>query len=145
MLLRCDWPSPCFNETMLVHMLSGLEGQYGDRMAALDYFTVSIGNFQESGNTYMVSAPLALLAALFDPLGPHESAATIAGFAAVNPMTTAALPEINAAIVHLREVLGDQTSERLAREGQAMSATEMTTYAYDQIDQARATLVDASK
>jgi hypothetical protein len=134
-----------FNETMLVHMLSGLEAEHGDPVAALDYFTVSIGNFHESGNTYMVSAPLALLAVLLDRLGRYESAATIAGFAAANPMTQAALPEFDTAIAHLREVLGDQTYESLAREGEAMTTAAIVTYAYDQIDQARAELNAVSK
>jgi predicted ATPase len=129
-----------FNETMLVHMLSGLEAEHGDRMAALDYFTVSIGNFHESGNTYMVSAPLALLAVLLDRLGRYESAATIAGFAAANPMTTAALPEIDSAIVHLCDVLGRATYESFACAGAGMTNTAMVAYAYDQIDQARTEL-----
>ena len=132
-----------FNETMLVHMLSGLEAEHGDRMAALDYFTVSIGNFHESGNTYMVSAPLALLAVLLDRLGRHESAATIAGFAAANPMTTAALPEIGSAIVHLCDVLGRARYESFACTGAGMTNTAIVAYAYDQIDQARAALADA--
>jgi predicted ATPase len=129
-----------FNETMLVHMLSGLEAECGDRMAALDFFTVSIGNFHESGNTYMVSAPLALLAVFLDRLGRYESAATIAGFAAANPMTSAALPEIDTAIAHLRDVLGQATYESFACAGASMTNTAMVTYAYDQIDQTRAEL-----
>jgi hypothetical protein len=40
----------------------------------------------------------------------------------------------------LRDVLGDQTYESLARQGEAMRTAEMVTYAYDQIDQARAEL-----
>jgi hypothetical protein len=41
---------------------------------------------------------------------------------------------------HLRDVLGDQTYESLARKGETMITAEMATYAYDQIDQARAKL-----
>ena len=128
-----------FNETILVYTLSGLEAEQGDRMAALDSFTVAIHNYHESGNAYMVSAPLALLAVFLDRLGHYESAGTIAGFAAVNPLT-AALPELDAAIGHLREVLGDQTYQSLAREGGAMTTAAIVSYAYDQIDQARAEL-----
>ena len=65
--------------------------------------------------------------------------ATIAEFAA-NPFTTATNPEITTAIAHLREVLGDQTYESLARKGETMTTTAMATSAYDQIDQARAEL-----
>jgi hypothetical protein len=134
-----------FNETTLVYMLSGLEAEHGDRMAALDYFAVVIHNHHESGNTYMISAPLALLAVFLDRLGRYESAATIAGFAAVNPMTAAALPELDTAFAHLREVLGDQTYESLARKGETMTTAAIVTYAYDQIDQARTELNAVSK
>ena len=48
--------------------------------------------------------------------------------------------ELNTAIAHLRDVLGDQTYESLARKGETMTSAEMVRYAYDQIDQARATL-----
>jgi hypothetical protein len=77
--------------------------------------------------------------ALFDRLGRYEPAATIAGFA-IGPMTERAFPEITTAIAHLREVLGDQTYESLARKGETMTTAAMATYAYDQIDQARTEL-----
>ena len=60
------------------------------RWSAFDYFTVAIGNYHDSGNTYMIRAPLALLAAFFDRLERYEPAATIAGFAVTSPL--AALP-----------------------------------------------------
>jgi hypothetical protein len=44
------------------------------------------------------------------------------------------------AIAHLRNLLGDQTYDSLAREGETMTTAEMVAYAYDQIDQARAEL-----
>ena len=53
--------------------------------------------------------------------------------------------EITTAITHLRDVLGDQTYESLARKGEAMTTAAMATYAYDQIDQARAVLNAVSK
>ena len=87
---------------------------------------------------------LAILAALFDRLGRYEPAATIAGFA-FSPLSAAAAPEITTAIAHLRDVLGDQTYESLARKGETMTTAEMATYAYDQIDQARAELNAVSK
>jgi hypothetical protein len=37
---------------------------------------------------------------------------------------------------HLRDVLGDQAYESLARKGETMTTAAMATYAYDQIDQA---------
>jgi hypothetical protein len=53
--------------------------------------------------------------------------------------------ELNTAIAHLRHVLGDQTYESLARKGETMTTAAMVTYAYDQIDQARAELNAVSK
>ena len=55
-------------------------------------------------------------------------------------MARAAYPQIDATIAHLREVLGDQTYESLSRKGETMTTAAMVTYAYDQIDQARAEL-----
>jgi hypothetical protein len=37
----------------------------------------------------------------------------------------------------MREVLGDQAYESLARKGETMTIAAVATYAYDQIDQAR--------
>jgi hypothetical protein len=54
-------------------------------------------------------------------------------------------PDINTAIAHLREVLGDQTYESLAQKGKTMTTAVMATYAYDQIDHARAELNAVSK
>ena len=56
-----------------------------------------------------------------------------------------AFSEINTTIAHLRDALGDQTYESLARKGEAMTTAAMATYAYDQIDQARAELNSVSK
>ena len=60
-------------------------------------------------------------------------------------MAAAALPEITTAITHLRDVLGDQTYESLARKGETMTAAAMATYAYDQIDEAQTELNAVSK
>jgi len=104
---------------------------------------LAIRNYHDAGNTVNVRVAQAQLAILFDRLGRYEPAATIAG-SAFSPLT-AALPEFSAAIAHLRDVLGDQTYESLARNGEAMSTAAMVAYAYDQIDQARAELNGVSK
>ena len=130
--------------TVLAAGLSSWEAKYGDPTAAFDYATVAIRSYHESGNTAMIRIPLVVLAALFDRLGRHEAAATIAGFA-FNPLTAAAISEINTAIAHLRDVLGDQTYESLAREGETMTTSAIVSYAYNQIDQARAELNAVSK
>jgi predicted ATPase/class 3 adenylate cyclase len=129
-----------FYETQISYMLSGLEAEHGDQVAALDYLTVAIRNHHKSGNTGMMHNPLAILATFLDRLGRYEPAATIAGFATVNPMTSAGWPELGTAITHLRDVLGDQTYESLARKGETMTTAAIATYAYDQIDQARTEL-----
>jgi predicted ATPase len=134
-----------FYETQLLYVLSWLEAQHGDRVAALDYLDVAIRKHHESGNIGMLHNPLAILATFLDRLGRYEPAATIGGFAAVNPMTSAGLPELGTAITHLREVLGDQTYESLAHKGKPMTAAAIAAYAYDQIDQARAELNAVSK
>jgi predicted ATPase len=132
-------------ETQLVSFLAGHEAQHGDRIAALEYLTVTIRNHHESGTTGMIHNPLAILAAFLDQLGRYEPAATIAGFAAVNPLAAATIPELGTTITHLREIVGDQTYESLARKGETMTTAAMVTYAFDQIDQARAELSAVSK
>ena len=131
-------------ETVLATGLSSWEAKYGDPTTAFDYVSVAIRNYHESGNTSMIVIPLVVLAALFDRLGRLEAAATIAGFA-FNPLTAAAVSEISTAIAHLRDVLGHETYESLARKGATMTTTEIVTYAYAKMDQARAELNAVSK
>jgi predicted ATPase len=132
------------HESLLAGTLSRVEAEHGDPLAALDYVTLAIGNFHDAGNATTIRIPLAVLAAFFDRLGRYESAATIAGYA-VNRATSAHVPEASTAIAHLRDVLGDPVYESLARAGEHMTAAAMATYAYDQIDQARAELDVVSK
>ena len=83
-------------------------------------------------------------AVFLDRLGRLEPAATIAGFA-FSPFTASTVPQLSTAITHLRDVLGDQTYESLAHKGETMTTAVMATYAYDQIDKARAELDAVSK
>jgi hypothetical protein len=133
-----------YTESLLAGTVSRLEAEHGDPLAALDHVTLSIRNYHDSGNTTGVRSGLAILTALFDRLARHEPAATMAGFA-VSPLTATAFPEFNTVMAHLCEVLGDQTYESLARKGEAMTTAAMVTYAYDQIDQARAGLEAVAK
>ena len=126
-------------ETHLASNLARLEAQHGDPLAALDYFLVTTRHLHESGNSTTIRAVLANLAAFFNRHGHDEVAATMSGFADI-PYSRSVEPEINTAIAHLREVLGDQTYESLARRGETMTTAAMVTYAYDQIDQARTEL-----
>ena len=124
--------------SVLANVLARLEAEQGGTVAAFDHLTLAIRNFHNAGDATTIRVPLAVLAALFDRLGRYEPAATIAGFA-LSPLT-ATVPEFSAAITHLRDVLGDQTYESLARKGETMTTAAMVTYAYDQIDQARTEL-----
>ncbi|MGA7463782.1 MAG: hypothetical protein WBW86_00320, partial [Mycobacterium sp.] len=125
--------------SFLANTLARLEAEHGDPVAALDHLTLAIRNYHDCGDTTTFRVPLAILAALFDRLGRYEPAATIAGVA-LSPLAAAAVPEITTAITHLRDVLGEATYKSLARNGETMTTAAMATYAYDQIDQARAEL-----
>ena len=132
------------NASSLASLLARLEAEHGDTVSAFDHLTLAIRNFHNAGDTTTIRAPLAVLAVLFDRLGRYEPAATIAGFA-LSPFSAPAVPEITTAITHLRDVLGDQTYESLARKGEAMTTAAMATYAYDQIDEAQTELNAVSK
>jgi predicted ATPase len=131
------------NETHVTGALAHLEAERGDPLAALGYVALAIRNYHDSGNTIHMRPPLAVLAAHFDRLGRHESAAIIAGFA-LSPLTATTSRDINATVAHLRDVLGEATYEQLAHKGETMTTAAMATYAYDQIDQARAELSGVS-
>jgi predicted ATPase/class 3 adenylate cyclase len=128
-------------ETRIAGSLARLEAHYGDPLAALEYVALAVRNFHDAGNTTMIRFPLTVLAAFFDRLGRVEPAAIIAGFA-FSVLTATANPEFTTAITHLRDVLGNQTYESLARRGETMTTAAMVTYAYDQIDQARTGFTD---
>ena len=118
--------------------------EYPALRPALEYSAVATRNHHERGNTATMRGNLAWLAACLDRLGRYEPATVIAGFA-VDPLTPHLIPEITIAITHLREVLGDQTYQSLARKGETMTTAAMASYALDQIDQARAELNAVSK
>ncbi len=99
----------------------------------------AISNYLDSGNIGTSRTPLGILAALLDRLGRYEPAATIADFAD-DSATRMSFPEITLAIAHLHEVLGDERYESIAPTGQTMTNAAMATYAFEQIDQARAQL-----
>ena len=80
-----------YTESALAVNLCRLEAVYGDPLAALDYITLAIRTYHDSGNTATMRVALAVLAALFDRLGRYEPAATMAGFA-VNPLHRNASP-----------------------------------------------------
>jgi predicted ATPase len=125
--------------SMLANSLAIIEAEHGATVSAFDHLTLAIRIYHNAGNTTVIRVPLAVLAALFDRLGRYEPAVTLAGFA-LSPLSASTVPEITTAVTHLRDVLGDQTYETLARKGETMTTAAMATYAYDQIDQARTEL-----
>ncbi len=52
-----------YTESLLAASLSRLEAEYGDPLAALEYVTLPIRKYHDSGNTTMMGTPLAVLAA----------------------------------------------------------------------------------
>ncbi|MDT5014546.1 MAG: hypothetical protein QOD39_706 [Mycobacterium sp.] len=125
-----------FNESNLLAVLCRLEADHGDAAAAIDYSSAAISRYHDSGNTLMMHIPLAVVSALSARLGRHESAATMAGFA-VHPLIAVAYPEFDLTIAHLRDALGDETYESLARTGEMMGTAEIVAYVYEQLDQLR--------
>jgi predicted ATPase len=129
-----------FNESHLANVLSSLESEHGDPLAALDYITLAIRNYQNAGSIAFLHSPLVNLAVILDRLGHFDAAAVVVSFAALNPMAVTSNPRITATITHIREHLGTRSCDALIREGEAMTPSAIAAYAYQHIDQARAEL-----
>jgi predicted ATPase len=123
-------------ESHLAVNLARLAVTHGEPIDAFDYLALGIRNYYDCGNFSLLPTALASLAAVFDQLGHYEPAATISAFA-TTPFTRIAYPELDAAIGHLREVLGDEAYESRACAGQNMTNAAMATYALEQIDRLR--------
>jgi hypothetical protein len=126
-------------ETSIAGMLSLLATTHGEPADALDYVILPIRYCYDAGSFFVLRPALAVLIPLFDRLGHHEAAATISGFVATSHARSV-VPEMDVAVDHLRNVLGDRTYESLARKGETMTTAAIVAYAYDQIDQARTEL-----
>ncbi len=126
-------------ESHVVVNLTRLAAGHGDAVDVFELLTVSIRHYYDTGYFSLMPSPLAVLTAVLDRLGHYESAATISGYAAT-PLTWKGYPEMNSAIVHLREVLGEEAYESLARGGARMSNASVATYALEQIDRVRAAM-----
>jgi predicted ATPase len=121
----------------LVLTLNRIDGDTADHLCSLDYIASAIGNFHHSSNITQLRTTLGLFARFLERRGDAEPAATVAGFATILPTAAPAVPEFGAAVAHLRDLLGAQTFESLAREGAAMTMAGAVAYAYDQIDRVR--------
>jgi hypothetical protein len=120
--------------------LAVLEVKHGDQLIALDCIALAIRHYHDAGSVAFFHTPLATLALILDRLGHFESAAKLVGFPALSPMIAAAFPDITTVIAHVKENLGAQTFDSLALMGETMTPANMVTYAYSQIDLARAEL-----
>ena len=125
-----------FMESILAFNLARIEAHDAVTAEALDHLTLVIRNYHDSGNVASLRSPLGTLSSFLDRLGHFEAAATLAGYG-LSPSAAAAVPELLSAIAHLREVLGDEAYESLARKGEAMTMAAVVAYAYDEIEQAR--------
>jgi predicted ATPase/class 3 adenylate cyclase len=126
-------------ESYIAVNLSGLAATHGAPADTLDFLTLAINNFYDSGSySHMVTA-LGALASHFDRIGRYEAAATMIGFAA-NEFALATFPELTATIRHLRKILGNNAYQSLADAGAQMTNAEITRYALDRIEQARVAL-----
>jgi predicted ATPase len=125
-------------------LLSGLATTRGEFTDAFDYITQTIRYYYDSGTVELMRVTLAILVVLLDRLGHNGPAATISGFAA-DALARASFPEIDDAVAHLREVLGGDGYVARTQDGAKMTHAEMATYAFDQIDRARAQLSPAGE
>ena len=122
------------SSTYIAVSLARLSAIHGDDPAeALDFLTLAIRNHHDSGS--------------FSLLHPRwrSSAPSSTGSAPRtrryhqrirrhSPHRTCSIPRSPTAIAHLREVLGDDDYESLARTGRNMTNAAMVTYAFEQID-----------
>ena len=132
------------NEAFLALNVGHLEARLGDMAAALDHLTLAVRINHDSGSNHVRAQPAGGPRRIIEPVRTSRVGGHHAGFAD-SPLTAVAFPELTTAITHLRDVLGDETYESLARIGEAMTTAAIATYAYDQIDQARAELNAVSK
>jgi predicted ATPase len=131
-------------ETYHAGNLCRLAAAHGESAEAFDLVTQAIRNYFNSGNFSLMPQPLAVLVTHLDQLGYYEAAATISGFT-TSPFVGNYYPELRAALGHLRQVLGDNAYESLASAGNDMTNAGMATYVFEQIDIARADLLQAGK
>jgi predicted ATPase len=125
------------SEVHLAFNLGWLEASSGHWAASLGPLAQALRGYHDGGDFASLKAPLGVLVTVFDHIGMFEPAAVISRFA-VSPMITANLPELFTSIEHLRECLGGEVYESLARRGDAMAPSPMVRYALEQADRAAA-------
>ena len=133
------------NETHLAANLARLEAEHGDPLAALDHITRGDPQLPRLRQHHDDPCRTGYPRRLFQPARTLRISGDHRRIRAQSHDRGSRVPELSTAITHLRDVLGDQTYESLARRGETMTTAAMATYALDQIDQARAELNAVSK
>jgi len=124
-------------QTYHTHNLARLAATFGDPGEALDFFRFTISNYLDAGHLSLLAQPLGVLAAFFDHTGRPDAAAILTGFTGDTPFVQDYYPEVRAASIHLRAVLGNDRYEELSAVGAAMTGPEAADYALNQIALAR--------
>ncbi len=90
-------------QSHLATNLCRLEAEHGDPLAAFDYFTVAIGNYHDSGNTYLIRAPLGFLPRFSTGSDGTSRRPLSPGSPFSSPVAAVpAMAEVGTAIAHLR-------------------------------------------
>jgi predicted ATPase len=131
-------------ESVLALSLSNVAARNASPLEAFNFVASAIRTYYDSGTLIFVSGAMGVLVALLDRFERYEAAATISAFAE-GPVARGTYPEIDTAIAHLRDVLGDEPYESLASAGMAMSNAAAAKFALEQIDQMRAHLMRAGE
>jgi tetratricopeptide (TPR) repeat protein len=125
-----------FAEALIARDAAALEAVHGAPQEALALFDSAIESFHRSGNQADLAATLAYLAIFFDRVEEPRIAATIYG-AASRSGSISLVPQLAAAIDHLRAVLGSRAFEDHVATGAVMDAGDAVAYARDQIHATR--------
>jgi predicted ATPase len=124
--------------------LSWLASGRGDPIEALDNVTLALTRMYNTGHFSVMASALAVLVSILAGLERFEPAATLSAPAST-AFAGATYPDIDWALAHLRDVLGDEAFEEFARRGEAMTNTALAAYALEQIDSARAHLTQLAE
>jgi hypothetical protein len=119
--------------------LSAFSATNSSPVDTLDFLTLALNNFHDSGTYSQMASPLGVLATHLEQAGNYEAAATLMGFAGTTFARTS-FPQLINTTAHLRAALGDEAYESLAHAGENMTTAGITQYALDEIQRARAAL-----
>jgi predicted ATPase len=114
-------------ETFLTSILARITVVHGAPLEALDGLARANKRLLDAGNIGVLRNNLAVLAGLLERFGHDSAAAQILGFA-INPFVSAAIPESEITIAHVRERLGAEDFDAVRRIGEAMTTAQMVAF-----------------